>query len=69
MSARVLRAMIYSLLIKCKRVTLKEAAQPPCLGVRGALRKGLKFVDMPAVNREVSVDQVNSGLRGEKNKV
>lgn len=62
MSAGLLGAMIYILLIKMKGASLKEAAQPPCLDVR----KGLKFVDMPAVKEEVSVDQVNLGLWGNK---
>lgn len=39
---------------------MKEAAQPRCLGVSGALRKAPKSVEMPTVNKEVSVDQVNS---------
>lgn len=47
MSAWALRAMIYVPLIKFNRATLKEAAQPHCLGVSGALRKAPKSVEMP----------------------
>lgn len=66
MSTWALRVMIYIPLIKFNRVTLREAAQPRCLGVRGALRKAPKSVEMPTVNKEVSVDQVHSSFKKKK---
>lgn len=66
MSAWALRAMIYSLLIKFNRVTVKEVAQPHCLDVRGALRRERKSVEMPTANKEVGVDQVNSSFQKRK---